>query len=108
MNRSIHRLALALLLAAPLIPFTASIALAHGHTEVGDYELVIGFHNEPAPAELRAQAEAAAQAARMALIVGAVGVVLGVAGIVVGALGMRAPRKHARGPKPGPARRLAI
>lgn len=23
-------------------------ALAHGHTEVGDYELVIGFHNEPA------------------------------------------------------------
>jgi hypothetical protein len=21
---------------------------AHGHTEVGDYELVIGFHNEPA------------------------------------------------------------
>jgi hypothetical protein len=23
-------------------------AAAHGHTEVGDYELVIGFHNEPA------------------------------------------------------------
>jgi len=23
-------------------------ALAHGHTEVGDYEIVIGFHNEPA------------------------------------------------------------
>ena len=25
-----------------------SVASAHGHTEVGDYELVIGFHNEPA------------------------------------------------------------
>ena len=24
------------------------IAFAHGHTMVGDYELVIGFHNEPA------------------------------------------------------------
>jgi hypothetical protein len=41
-------MALALLLAALLIPFTASIALAHGHTTVGDYELVIGFRNEPA------------------------------------------------------------
>jgi hypothetical protein len=24
------------------------VVSAHGHTEVGDYELVIGFHNEPA------------------------------------------------------------
>jgi hypothetical protein len=40
--------ALALLLAALIIPFTPSLALAHGHTTVGDYTLVIGFHNEPA------------------------------------------------------------
>lgn len=40
--------ALALLFATLLAPFTASIASAHGHTMVGDYELVIGFHNEPA------------------------------------------------------------
>jgi hypothetical protein len=25
-----------------------TVAWAHGHTQVGDYELVIGFHNEPA------------------------------------------------------------
>jgi hypothetical protein len=42
------------------------------------------------PAELQAQAAAAAQTARMALIVGALGAVLGVAGIVVGVLGLRA------------------
>ncbi len=48
MYRSLRRLALSLLLAALLIPFTASVALAHGHTTVGDYELVIGFHSEPA------------------------------------------------------------
>jgi hypothetical protein len=48
MNRFLRRLALALLTAALLIPFSLSIASAHGHTEVGDYELVIGFHNEPA------------------------------------------------------------
>ena len=48
MNRFLRRLALALLTAALLIPFTLSIASAHGHTTVGDYELVIGFHNEPA------------------------------------------------------------
>jgi hypothetical protein len=39
---------LALLTVALLIPFTASIASAHGHTRVGDYTLIIGFHNEPA------------------------------------------------------------
>jgi hypothetical protein len=48
MHRSLRRLVLALLLGALLIPFTASVALAHGHTTVGDYTLVIGFHNEPA------------------------------------------------------------
>ena len=48
MSRVYRRMALALLLAALLLPFTTSLALAHGHTEVGDYELVIGFHNEPA------------------------------------------------------------
>lgn len=35
----------ALALAALLAP---AIASAHGHTTVGNYELVIGFHNEPA------------------------------------------------------------
>jgi hypothetical protein len=48
MNRVIQRFVFALLLAALLIPFTASVALAHGHIEVGQYELVIGFRNEPA------------------------------------------------------------
>jgi hypothetical protein len=48
MSRISRRIALALLLATLLIPFTASVALAHGHTQVGDYEIVIGFHNEPA------------------------------------------------------------
>jgi hypothetical protein len=42
-------LALALLLAIVAGFWGASgTALAHGHTTVGDYELVIGFHNEPA------------------------------------------------------------
>jgi hypothetical protein len=44
----LRRVGLALLLAALLMPFTVSVASAHGHTEVGDYTLVIGFHNEPA------------------------------------------------------------
>ena len=48
MRRYISRVALALLASALLLPFTFSLALAHGHTEVGDYELVIGFKNEPA------------------------------------------------------------
>jgi hypothetical protein len=39
---SILLLALALSLLAP------SYVLAHGHIDVGDYEIVIGFHNEPA------------------------------------------------------------
>jgi hypothetical protein len=196
MYSSIRRMTLALLLAALLVPFTVSVATAHGHTEVGDYTLVIGFHNEPAyqgepngldlfvtntktkeningladtlnveiifgsskkalaikpqwgrdgaytayvlpsekgdytwhitgdikgtpvdvsmtsspdtfgsveaksevafpaaeatPAELQAQAAAAAQTAQMALIVGALGAALGVIGIAVGVLGLRA------------------
>ena len=48
MSSLLRRVALALLLAALLVPFGASVASAHGHTEVGDYTLVIGFHNEPA------------------------------------------------------------
>jgi hypothetical protein len=35
-------------LTAVLTLVTLQTALAHGHTEVGEYELVIGFHNEPA------------------------------------------------------------
>jgi hypothetical protein len=31
-----------------MLAITPGPADAHGHTEVGDYELVIGFHNEPA------------------------------------------------------------
>jgi hypothetical protein len=200
MNR-FFRLPAALLVAALLILLTAPLALAHGRTEVGDYELVIGFHNEPAyqgepngldlfvtnkttgekvndlagtlkveiilgsakreleirpqwgeegaytadvlpteagdytwhiwgdingtpvdvsmtsgpdtfgsveaksvvafpaaeptAAELRAEAAAVAESARLALIVGAVGALLGVAGIVVGVLGLRARRAGA-------------
>lgn len=48
MNRVLRRLALALLTAALFIPLTVSVVSAHGHTEVGDYELVIGFRVEPA------------------------------------------------------------
>ena len=33
---------------ALLMAVWASTAVAHGHTEVGEYELVIGFHVEPA------------------------------------------------------------
>jgi hypothetical protein len=43
-RKVLHACTVALFIAA-LIPFTV---FAHGHTEVGDYELVIGFHNEPA------------------------------------------------------------
>ncbi|HEU5014388.1 MAG TPA: hypothetical protein VFT66_17830 [Roseiflexaceae bacterium] len=48
MNRLLCRLAFAMLVALALVPFTTSITMAHGHTEAGDYEIVIGFHNEPA------------------------------------------------------------
>lgn len=41
-----RRVALSLVMGfALLLPITA---LAHGHTQAGDYELEIGFHNEPA------------------------------------------------------------
>ena len=48
MRRSVRILALTLLLAALFVPFTTPVASAHGHVEVGDYELVIGFRAEPA------------------------------------------------------------
>jgi hypothetical protein len=48
MFRVFRRITLALVLAALIVPFTTSVAMAHGHTTVGDYTLVIGFHNEPA------------------------------------------------------------
>jgi hypothetical protein len=211
MYRAFRRLALALVAVAALIPFTFSTALAHGHTTVGDYTLVIGFHNEPAyqgepngldlfvtntktkeningladtlkvelifgsskrelkikpqfgrdgaytayvvptqagdytwhiwgdikgtpvdvsmtsspttfgsveaksaaafpaaeptPAELQAQAAAAAQSAQLALIVGIAGAVLGIAGVVVGVAGLRARR--AATPLAGQAQRAA-
>src|SRR3712207_3968541 len=47
MNRTLRLLALPLF-AALFAMSTSSIVLAHGHTTVGDYELVIGFRNEPA------------------------------------------------------------
>jgi hypothetical protein len=43
-----RRPAIAAALTAVLALVTLQTALAHGHTEVGEYELVIGFHNEPA------------------------------------------------------------
>lgn len=48
-NKFFTRIAAALALLTLLFtPFLAGSALAHGHTNAGDYELVIGFHNEPA------------------------------------------------------------
>lgn len=41
-------LGMALILAFAALFSTGGTALAHGQTQVGDYELVIGFHNEPA------------------------------------------------------------
>lgn len=37
-----------LALCVTMLSASAGSALAHGHTDVGIYELVIGFHNEPA------------------------------------------------------------
>lgn len=48
MNRTLRALTLSLLLVALFVPFTASVTSAHGHLEVGKYELVIGFKTEPA------------------------------------------------------------
>ena len=54
----------------------------------------VSFPNpEPASADLAAQADAAAQSAQTALIVGIVGVVLGLLGSVLGLMGYRAARR---------------
>jgi hypothetical protein len=45
MFRKVLRAFILALFIAFLVPFTV---FAHGTTQVGDYELVIGFHNEPA------------------------------------------------------------
>jgi hypothetical protein len=45
---SVRVLGALILLAACLSPIAVAPAYAHGHTEVGDYEIVIGFHVEPA------------------------------------------------------------
>ncbi len=39
---------IAFIMAVGVMLHTASVAWAHGRTTVGDYELVIGFHTEPA------------------------------------------------------------
>jgi hypothetical protein len=48
MKHLLRLVALSVLFLAFLAPQFANVALAHGHVEVGDYEIVIGFHNEPA------------------------------------------------------------
>jgi hypothetical protein len=48
MKRNSFSIVLALLVAVTLLFTFSPTALAHGRTEVGDYELVIGFHGEPA------------------------------------------------------------
>jgi hypothetical protein len=47
MERNVIR-RLGILMTLAVICLAPTRGLAHGHTEVGDYELVIGFHNEPA------------------------------------------------------------
>jgi hypothetical protein len=48
MKTLLRLITLSAVLVAALLPFNASVVSAHGHIEVGDYELVIGFINEPA------------------------------------------------------------
>jgi hypothetical protein len=48
MRRTLTATLAAAILAATFFFGGATSALAHGHTNVGDYELVIGFRNEPA------------------------------------------------------------
>jgi hypothetical protein len=48
MKRVTRLFVLSLLLVALLVPLITSVALAHGQTTVGDYDIEIGFHNEPA------------------------------------------------------------
>ena len=47
MKRHTHSYLLGVILATALALGLSSIALAHGQTQVGDYALEIGFHNEP-------------------------------------------------------------
>jgi hypothetical protein len=48
MKRTSVSVCVALLAATALLLVAGGSALAHGQTQVGDYELEIGFHNEPA------------------------------------------------------------
>ncbi|HEU5012939.1 MAG TPA: hypothetical protein VFT66_10370 [Roseiflexaceae bacterium] len=48
MKHRFRQVSVSLLLVLIVSAMTAGVASAHGHTEVGNYELVIGFHNEPA------------------------------------------------------------
>ena len=48
LKKNVWRNSAVLAAAVLLLALFASGALAHGRTEVGDYELVIGFHVEPA------------------------------------------------------------
>jgi hypothetical protein len=48
MNRTIARTMIAILSTLATVALGVGPALAHGHTTVGKYELVIGFKNEPA------------------------------------------------------------
>jgi hypothetical protein len=47
-NEMKFKLSTAMVVALGLICLFQAPALAHGHQQVGDYDLVIGFHNEPA------------------------------------------------------------
>lgn len=48
LKRSALMVLFVLALCVTMLSVTAGSAWAHGHTDVGIYELVIGFHNEPA------------------------------------------------------------
>lgn len=48
MSRFLFRVACTLVLAAWAMSFSVSTASAHGHAKAGEYEIEIGFHNEPA------------------------------------------------------------
>lgn len=72
------------------------VSMTSGPDTFGSVESksVVSFpDSEPSASELAAQAAAAAQTARTALIVGAAGVTLGLAGLVAGWMGMRAARR---------------
>lgn len=48
MKRLMRLLGVSLLLMGLSVSLMTSVALAHGQTTVGDYDIEIGFHNEPA------------------------------------------------------------